>query len=214
MLEEIIPARLLKAYHLLNENALNFESWRIDLFAKLLRNVEVNFLELRETIGKDRLPAAAWVARNLLELWIWVKYCGAARDNAWRYHEDALRDMKGLSDLQKKLCELRGIEDETSNGRAHRIKAAARQLGLDDVDANYLAVSRAAAADGVNLSPLYSTSHRFLSKFAHPTAGLVIGFMHQDEPRSGMQAVCTTWGVYFAEQCTLEGQRTLAGREP
>jgi hypothetical protein len=211
MLEERIPAHLREAYRLLGENPQHFEGWQADLLIKLLQSVERNCRELLRTIGEDGLPAAAWVARNLLELWVWIKYCGAARDNAWRFHEDSLRDLKGLSELIRKLCELRGIEDETFASRTQGIKdVASEQLGIDDVDTNYLPVKKAAEAEGVNLGPQYLASHRFLSKFAHPTAMLVIGIMHQDEKRRELQAVCTTWGVYFAAQSTLAVEWLLA----
>ena len=211
MLEERIPARLREAYRLLGENPQHFEGWQADLLIKLLRSVEGNCRELLRTIGEDGLPAAAWVSRIFLELWVWIKYCGATRGNAWRFHEDALRDLKGLSGIIRKGCELQGIEDETFASRTQRIKnVASKQLGIDDVDTNYLAVERAAAAEGVNLGPQYSASNRILSKFAHPTAGLVIGIMHQDEKRRELQAVCTTQGVYYAAQSILALETVLA----
>jgi hypothetical protein len=215
MLEERIPVHLREAFRLLTENAQNFENWQADLLFKLLRRVEGNCQELLETIGKDRLPAAAWIARNLLELWVWIKYCGTRRDNARRFHEDALRDLKGLSELQKELCALHGVDDQTSAMIAQKLKAvAAEHLALDDVDSNYLAVKNAAGAEGVNLARQYLASHRFLSKFAHPTAGLVIGIMHQDEKRRELQAVCTTQGVYFAAQGTLAVEAVLQEKTP
>jgi hypothetical protein len=91
MLEERIPARLSLIYQALGENRQEFEAWRLAVTIDLVQGVERTCGELHETIGKDRLPASAWIARNLLEVWVWIRYCGVSRDNAWRFHEDALR---------------------------------------------------------------------------------------------------------------------------
>jgi hypothetical protein len=103
MLEKRIPATLNVIYQTLVENRQGFEPWRLALTVDLVQSVKRNCGELLETFGKDRLPASAWIARNLLELWVWVKYCSVSRENAWRFHEDALRDVKGLTELRKRL---------------------------------------------------------------------------------------------------------------
>jgi hypothetical protein len=163
-----------------------------------------------ETIGKDRLPAAAWIARNLLELWVWVKYCGVSTKNAWRFHEDALRDAKGLTELHKQICDAMGIEDESSTIAAELIKdVASEKLGLGDINSIFLAVAKASKAPGVDLGDQFAPFHRSLSKFAHPTAGLVHGITHQAEICRHLQAICTTQGVYFAAQSTLAVESQL-----
>jgi hypothetical protein len=203
MLEARIPARLNDIYQLLVENRQGLELWRLALTTDLVQSVERNCVELVETIGKDRLPAAAWIARNLLELLVWVKYCNVSRENAWRFHEDALRDVKGLTELHKKSCEVMGIENETSAITAQRIKnVASEKLGLEDINSKFLTVAEASKAGSVDLGG-FASSNQFLSKFAHPTAALVHGIMHQPEICRNLQAICTTQGVYFAEQSTV-----------
>lgn len=214
MLEEVIPKRLVQIYRLLDENSRILEDWHKNVMTKLILNVDWNCRELLRIGGHDSLPAAAWIARNLLEIWIWVKYCSVSADNARRFHEDALRDMKGLSDTHQLLCDLCGIRDETSAIRQQRLKeVASRKLGLDEIDANYLTVNRAAKADGVNLFDWHSPFNRFLSKFTHPTAGLVIGIMHQEEKTKDMQCVCTTHGIYFAIQSIDTVERLMSAQE-
>lgn len=204
MLEVSIPARLNKIRRRLVENPLGFESWRLALAVDLVQGVDHNRAQMLETIGNDRLPAAAWIARNLLELWVWVKYCCVSRENAWRFHEDALRDLKGLVEQIKKSGDAAGIEDETSMIATQRIQeVASEKLGLEDIDSNFLAVANAAKAAGVDLGDRFAPHHRSLSKFAHPTAGLLHGFTHQAEACRQMQAVFTTQGVYFAAHSTL-----------
>ncbi len=210
MLEARIPARLKDIYRLLVDNRQGLEPWRLALTIDLVQSVERNCGEMFETIGKDRLPAAAWIARNLLELSVWVKYCGVSRENAWRFHEDALRDVKGLTELHKKSCDIMGIENETYAITAQRIKdVASEKLGLEDIDSKFLTVTDASKAAGVDLGGGFAHSLRFLSKFAHPTAALVHGITHQLEICRNLQAICTTQGVYFAAQSTLAVEAQL-----
>lgn len=210
MLEARIPARLNEIYRVLVENRQGFEPWRLAVMIDLVQSVERNCGGLLETIGKDRLPAAAWIARNLLELLVWVKYCGVSKENAWRFHEDALRDVKGLAELNKKSCDVMGIENETSAIAAERIKDVAfEKLGLEDIDSKFLAVADASKGAGVDLGGRFAPFYRFLSKFAHPTAGLVHGITHQPEICQHLQASCTTQGVYFAAQSTLAVEAQL-----
>ena len=204
MLDARISAKFKDIYRLLVENRRGLEPWRSALTFDLVQSVERNCRELLETIGKDRLPATAWIARNLLELLVWVKYCGVSRENAWRFHEDALRDVKGLTEAHEKICDVTGIENETSAMAAQQIRdLASEKLGLEDIDSKFLAVVAASKAQGVELGNQFAPLHRILSKFAHPTAGLLHGITHQPEICQNLQAICTTIGVYFAEQSTL-----------
>jgi hypothetical protein len=199
MLEKRIPEMLngIKLAIVELDKRRNYEPWRVALLVDLVGAIERNCEQLIETMAKDRLPASAWIARNLLELLVWVKYCGVSRDNAWRFHEDALRDMKGLMDAQGKTCAAMGIANDMAATADERLRqVATEKLRLDDIDAKYLAVAEAAKADGVGLGARFTPSHRWLSKFAHPTAGLVHGITHQAEACRQLQAVCTTQGVY------------------
>jgi hypothetical protein len=206
MLETRIPAELNKIKLALVDidKRKAYEPWRLALTVDLADAIARNCAQLLETFDKDRLPAAAWLARNLLELLAWVKYCGVSRENAWRFHEDALRDAKGLMEAHAKSCAAMGIENETAATAAERLQqVASEKLGLEDIDADFLAVSKAAKAPGVDLGDRFGPFHRSLSKFAHPTAGLVHGITHQAEACRQLQAVFTTQGVYFAAQATL-----------
>jgi hypothetical protein len=162
MLENCIPSRLntikLTLIHI--DKHQTYEPWRLALAVDLVESIEHNCRQLLETLGKDRLPAVAWIARNLLELHVWVKYYGVSRENAWRFHEDALRDVKGLMDAHKKLCDAMLIEDDVSEIAAQRIEnLVSEKLGLETIDTNFLAVATAAKAPGVNLGGLYGPIH-------------------------------------------------------
>jgi hypothetical protein len=206
MLEKRIPADMNKIKLVLVDidKRKAYEPWRLALAVDLVDAIERNCAQLLETFDKDRLPAAAWLARNLLELLVWVKYCGVSRENAWRFHEDALRDAKGLMEAHAKSCAAMGIDNETATVAAERLRQVASQkLGLADIDARFFEVKDAAKAPGVDLGERFGPFQRSLSKFAHPTAGLVHGITHQTEACRQLQAIFTTHGVYYAAQCTL-----------
>ncbi len=211
ILERRIPSRLntIKQALIDIDKRHAYEPWRLALASDLVESIERNCEQLLETMGKERLPVVAWIARNLLELHVWVKYCGVSRENAWRFHEDALRDVKGLMDAHKKTCDAMAIEDDFSTLATQRIKEASEKLGLEDIDSNYLDVAAAAKAPGVDLGGLFGPLSRSLSKFAHPTAGLVHGISHQADACRQLQAVSITKGVYFAAQSILAVEAQL-----
>ncbi len=216
MLKRRIPDRLntIKLAIVDIDKSRSCEPWRLALTVDLIDAIERNCEQLLETMDKDRLPASAWIARNLLELLVWVKYCGVSRENAWRFHEDALRDMKGLMDAHAKSCAATGIVEETSAIGAERLQqAASEKLGIDEIDAKFLAVAEASVA-GVDLGERYTPLNKWLSKFAHPTAGLVHGITHQAEAWHQLQAVGTTQGVYFAAQATIAMEAQLGLPSP
>lgn len=182
-----------------------FEGWHSALIIDFTHGLESYCEELRETIGKERLSAAAWSARSLLELLVWIKFCRAGVENARRFHEDALRDVKGLVEAHAKTCEILGIEDKTSALAKEQIQVTAKKnLELERIDANYLAVAKAAKATDSVWSESFTHLNKVLSKFAHPTAALLHGIMHMDDARRDLQACFTVQGVHFASHCVAE----------
>jgi hypothetical protein len=196
LLEEHLPARLNHIYRTLDQNPQGFEPWRLVLTTQLVQSVERNCRELAETIGKDKLSAAAWIARNLLELWVWIKYCGVSKETAWRFEVDVLRDLKGLSIVLGKLSDQMGLENRVI-AEQRIIKALAENAGSDEINSEYLSVADAAKTEGVGLGELFGPLNRMLSKFSHPTAMLVRGIPHQDISRS-LQMQFTRQGVSCA----------------
>lgn len=206
-LQTAIPQRLRELQEIIDGRKDHVESWYANLFVKILQSVDRVCQDLFKTTEQEALPAAAWNARNLLELWVWIKYCSASRDNARRFHEDALRDVQGLTDSLWKMRELIGGRDDVLDSARQRIRQVARsKLGVEVLDSDYLRVAEAARC--VGLDKWYIPHNTYLSKFAHPTAGLVIGLMHQGEKLRGLQSICTTHGVYFAGQCVMALEQT------
>jgi hypothetical protein len=201
-LQSAIPNRLQEIYDIIASRRHKVEPWFADLVTKILLGVNRVCADLLKTMEQETVSGAAWNARNLLELWLWLKYCAASRDNARRFYEDSLRDMQGLTDALSKLHALRGIPNEFEASARQKIADVAREkLGLDSLDGGYERV--ADAAKSVGLYDWFAANNSFLSKFAHPTAGLVLGIMHQSEALRTLQASLTTNGLYFAGQCVI-----------
>jgi len=185
-----------------------FEKWHSALIIDFIHGLESYCEELRETIGKDRLSSVAWSARSLLELLVWIKFCRASDENARRFHEDALRDAKGLVEAHAKTREALGIDDKTSALALEQIQVIAKEdLGLDGIDANYFAVAKAAKATGSVWSESFTHLNKALSKFAHPTAVLLHGI--GGDVRRDLQACFTVQGVHFASHCVAELEAIL-----
>jgi hypothetical protein len=158
---------------------------------------------LLETIGKQRVSASVWIARNLLELLVWIKYCGVSMANARRFHEDTFRDIKGLIERQRNSYAAMGILDKQRKTLATleqaRKEIAYKNLGLEDINSDYLRVQEASKAKGVDVGRQFDF-YSILSKFAHPTAVLV-RWRHQfDTSSQSHQALFTTLAVGFAMQ--------------
>lgn len=202
-----IPDRLNSLLAEVDQSRGRIEDWYADLIVKVCLSLGRICIDLLATTKINALPSAAWNARNLLELWVWTKYC-SVRDNARGFHEDAVRDMKGLAAAHPKMCGAAGIQDEFGQAAQDKLsKLALDKLGLPSLDSNYTRVDEAAKA--VGLENHYGPNYKFLSKLAHPTAGLVIGIMHQEESLRGLQRTCTTMGLYFAGQCVIALEETL-----
>ncbi len=203
-LQTVIPNRLQELYDLITncKSKGTAEPWFADLVVKILLSVNRVCGDLLKTIDQETVSGAAWNSRNLLELWVWLEFCATSRENARRFYEDALRDMQGLTDALSKLHALQGIPNEFEASARMKIeKAAPDKLGLDSLGGDYTRVTHAAKA--VGLGDFFASNNRLLSKFAHPTAGLVLGIMQQTEAHRNLQATLTTSGLFFAGQCVI-----------
>jgi hypothetical protein len=205
-----IPNRLRELLEVIQHRELPPDDWYAILATNLLASVARVCHDLRQTIEQNEaLPAAAWNARNLLELWIWIEYCTASRENAKRFYDDALRDALGLTESLSKMHKLTGIENGFEDEARQKLaEVALKKLGSESLDTNYERV--AAAAKKVGLQDWYAACNAHLSKFAHPTALLVVGTMHQSKNVIELQATCTTLGLYFAGRCVMSLEQIVA----
>jgi hypothetical protein len=209
-LDQTIPNRLRQLMAVVELSANNLEDWYGQLVVKLLLAALNESAGLRKTMDEENLSGAAWNARNCLELWIWAEYCSRSRENAWRFHSDALRDMKGISEAYDAICQAAGItNDFKSTAQTSLNKAALERLNLESLDSNYMKVLEAAKT--VNLEGQFAPWNKYLSKLAHPTAGLVVGLISgRLDSSKGLQTCCTTTGMYFAGQIVMVLERIVA----
>jgi hypothetical protein len=203
-----MPSRLRRLTEILSAGAFAPESaWCGDVFLKLMQSAGRVGADLLAAIeSPEAVPAVAWNARNMVELSVWIHYCGQSETNARRFYEDALRDMKGLVLSLGQINKFVGNRFEQEQSAHETLDhIALTQLGLDLIDADYASVSSAATAAG--LSGWYLPTNKFLSKFAHPTALLVIGVAQKSEMIRDMQLACFGHGIYAAHLCEVDLQR-------
>jgi hypothetical protein len=129
------------------------------LHIRLSKAINRNLELLQRLQRRGSLAHVAWLARNLLELRIWVDYCSLSIDNAQDFYFDAIRD---LVDLNKKTTT--GLDAETNR----RLEKAKTILGTDRPAHKFKDVRDAAKEAG--LQTFYSDNCKVLSKFVHPTA--------------------------------------------
>lgn len=174
---EPIPDRLNQLLEAIRGYSGTIEDWYANLLSKIVLAVALECQELFETIEKRALSSSAWHARNLLELWIWIEYCSPSQANARRFHEDALRDLQGFAESLSKMHATAKVKNEFETAARKKLaEMALTELGITFLDSKYLRVGEAAKSLG--LVDWYAPCNAHLSKFAHPTAGLVVGIMH------------------------------------
>jgi hypothetical protein len=149
---------------------------RSDVLGRLKIAVERELAELDQAYKERPLSAVAWIARNLLELVVWVKYCSASDENANTFADDCARDAVQAIDLPDGFS-----NDETFSHRDARasIIKKAKEAGFETVDEGYTRVANAAKA--VGLDEMFKHSNKLYSKFAHPTALMVMTPMEEFE---------------------------------
>src|SRR5437588_8923502 len=100
-----------------------------------------------------------------------------------------------------RYLQLAGNVDRLFKSLLPDAEVAREKLGLDSLGGGYTRVAN--AAKSVGLEDWFLSTNSFLSKFAHPSAGLVLGIMHQAGTLRALQATLTTTGGYFAGQCVI-----------
>src|ERR1700682_291513 len=79
----VIPNRLQEFLDVMLSRNFDKDDWYANLVMKVLASVARVCCDLfQTTFQKEALPAAAWNARNMLELWVWIVYCSASQENA------------------------------------------------------------------------------------------------------------------------------------
>ena|ERR1700731_5194537 len=85
--------------------------WCGQLFGSLCIQVLSEYQHLKQAYAENREGDASlltWRARNLLELWVWSRYCSKNREKARCLYDDAHRDVVDLFNAFKKWSQATG----------------------------------------------------------------------------------------------------------
>ena len=127
------------------------------MYAKFRTAITENLSFLEKLSTRDLLNQIAWLARNLLELLVWVKYCSSSQARAREFWDDSIRDLYSLIDPK----------DENDPDFLSRLGKAVAMIGPEKDPKAWTRTSRAAKA----IKQLeYERTSQTLSKFVHPTA--------------------------------------------
>ena len=191
---------LLSRLKVLNAARTVLPAWYEDLLRNLVGEVGFNFVRMMQAHKERHLAVLAYSARNLLELYVWAKYCVKSEGNARRFREDMFRDFKGIYEAAINLSTVFSKRPDTSNSPAtlRRLDALIRQkasaFGMSAVDSNY---TRALTAAGeLGLKSLFVNTNTLLSKVAHPTALIVLTFP-EGKALDGICDGVAKMGLYF-----------------
>ena len=181
--------------------------WCTEALQALRRAVELNLRELRHAFKQRPIGTVAWIARNLLELFIWVEYCKSSQERAKRFCEDCARDALGMLDIPTELF----ARDQTFSFRAERERLIekAKQSGIEKAEDPFLRVSK--AAEELDLKELFVYSNKLFSKFAHPTAIAVMNKLPSEVVRS-FKRIFQEGGMCYGKDALAQIDRCLGAK--
>jgi hypothetical protein len=184
----------------LAQNPVAENEWYGRTLAALLFHVFSEYLSLRliyQTNQGSDVSCLAWRARNLIELCVWCRYCTKSRENARRFYGDAGRDQISMITAYKKN-EATASETELLEALTQAeadLKERASVDGVEVLDQSYLRVQDAAKECG--LANHYQLFYKMASKFAHPTAMLILASPDKLTEEIGLR------DYLFGEGCML-----------
>jgi hypothetical protein len=147
------------------EKSTATEEWLAHIYRQLLQSLDENATELLGLGEGASLQRIAWLARNILELRMWVGYCTDSKDKALRFADDALRDAVKFLTIDEKEVE-RGLEEEVSFRPLRSVIDLARDAGFNAISSPTFAWE---AAKKINMGKYYRSRNRIFSKLAHAT---------------------------------------------
>lgn len=158
----------------------NEEMWYGELFASLCFRVFHEYSALKEAYAapppKEDLALLSWRARNLLELSVWTTFCATDRNKARQCFEDLGKDANNLLKAFQTWGEATNQSpDWFQKGADARdgLANAALLRGVASIDGRFTKVATAAVEIGI--AHHFTLMNKLLSKFAHPTAMLIVG---------------------------------------
>jgi len=135
------------------------------LRAAILRNVYQLDIASKALDGLQ----VSWLTRNILELDVWSIFCCISEENSKTFVSDGARDAIGLLNIPEHFR--RVDTGKTFKKLRDSMIAAAKEGGIENPDATYTRVTDVASKVGVDD---FNKKYMILSKFAHPTALVVV----------------------------------------
>ena len=202
LLNEIFPARannLLAAIVFLNGHEEQMDDWREKQLLHFLEITIASVFDLKRAYEERRISTLAWLARNFLELSVWIEYCNISEQNAKRFYDDAVRDMHGWAKAIHELTIFQeGKPDAQLAARLHNLEKFAAKRGIVPLKDDFKRVSD--ASKEVGNDALFSRSNKLYSKFAHPTAW-VVATAKSEEADKEVREMIFTDGAELAVVC-------------
>ncbi len=126
-----------------------------------------NVADLKQSCLHPRLARHAWLARNILEIGVWIPFCAKSVQNAQTFKDDVARDF--AQDLAASMSQTFDpfIREPLEEAYSFVVQRAA-ELGIDDLDSAFLRSSHAASQIGE--AQFFRDYNKIFSKYAHPTA--------------------------------------------
>lgn len=151
--------------------------WKVQVVSGIAATAMREMRQLTLTVANQApVSAAAWSARNLLEVNIWSRWAAQNDNNLEKMRVDAARDMKDFLERLEKIS-TSGLEDahppSPIGGALKALKESAAEQGIASLDDKYTEVRNAATQ--VDLGDLFAHFNKLLSKLCHPTAMMMVG---------------------------------------
>ena len=166
---------------------------------KLTASVRANADELKGSANRS-ISVTALLARNLLELLIWIEYCRTSEDRSLQFLLDFNRDFIDLiSTVLAKVPEVSSSPEWQGQARP---LATLMQDSLFALGEPISYTSILDAAKSIDVLLAFQALNKTLSKFAHPTAFSVLaGSQIEAEPlKSSLINMLVDLGVGFANK--------------
>ena len=204
ILNEIFPdqaKKLLGDIVLLNQYEEHMDDWRERQLRHFLEITISSVFDLKRAYEERRISTLAWLARNLLELSVWIQYCNISEANAKQFWDDAVRDMFGWAKAIHELTAFQdGAPDAQLAARLDNLDTFAAKRGITPLADDFKRVSDASKEVGNDV--LFSKANKLYSKFAHPTAW-VVATAKSEEADKEVRGMIFSDGADLAAVCYL-----------
>jgi hypothetical protein len=181
-----------------NTKTPKLPKWREKQLARLIKSLNMMASELDRAEKLKMLPTLAWAARSLLELWVWVEYCCKSQENARRFHDDAVRDLFGISRASIAIIRHEtGTDDMKIRAVIDNVARVVKRFGIEQLSDDFKRVS--AAARELGKEELFLAQNKFYSKLAHPTA-FAVGSPSSEKIDRSIRALIFSDGVHWGRQ--------------